>query len=442
MSVPCSVNVVSSGNRGGACCSSPLRVLDAFDATRQRRLLPRRTRGSQRTLTVCEAPPKRAQGAQHGQQLQQLSGGAQSQQQILGLVRQLGLAASCVGLCCSLLIGTPGVLLGEAGAKSKLDRDEIQTIELFKRNTPSVVYITNLAVRRDAFTLDFMEIPQGAGSGFIWDKQGHVVTNYHVVKGASDVQITLTGGKEYTAAVVGFDADKDVAVLKIENDGEDLRPVTVGGSGDLQVGQRVYAIGNPFGLDHTLTTGVISGTGREIASGINGRPISDVIQTDAAINPGNSGGPLLDSQGELIGINTAIYSPSGANSGVGFAIPVDLVRSSVEQILKFGKVVRPIVGISFAPDAAVEQLGVKGVLVLDAREGGPAFKAGLKGTSRDDYGRLVLGDIIVAFNGNPVKSASDLYRSLDKCRVGDTVALQVLRGSAKEDVKLTLEASS
>lgn len=355
-------------------------------------------------------------------------------------MQRLATTASCLGLCCTLLVGGPAD--AAQTRPRRLDRDEVQTVELFKKNTPSVVYITNLAVRRDAFTLDMLEIPQGAGSGFVWDKAGHVVTNYHVVKGASDVQVTMSGGKEYEAAVVGYDADKDIAVLLIDNDGEDLRPMDVGTSSDLLVGQRVYAIGNPFGLDHTLTMGVISGTGREINSGINGRPIQDVIQTDAAINPGNSGGPLLDSRGELIGINTAIYSPSGANTGVGFAIPVDIVRSSVEQIIRYGRVVRPVVGISFAPDAAVEQLGVRGVLVLDARKGGPAAKAGIKGTSRDDYGRLVLGDIIVAFNGAPVKTASDLYRNLDKCKVGETVGMQVLRGSGKEDVEVTLEASA
>ncbi|EIE22472.1 trypsin-like serine protease [Coccomyxa subellipsoidea C-169] len=330
-----------------------------------------------------------------------------------------------------------------AAMKSKLTQDEQLTVDLFKRNTPSVVFITNLAVRRDAFTLDMQEIPQGAGSGFVWDADGHVVTNFHVIKGASDLQVTLTDGDEYAAEVVGFDGDKDVAVLQLKlPDTEKLHPVKLGTSADLLVGQRVYAIGNPFGLDHTLTTGVISGTGREISSGNTGRPIEDVIQTDAAINPGNSGGPLLNSSGELIGVNTAIYSPSGANSGVGFAVPVDIINSSVTQIIKFGKVIRPILGISFAPDQSVEQLGVQGILVLDARETGPAGAAGVHGTKRDQNGRLVLGDIITGFNNMRVRNASDLYKALDKCGIGDEVDLEVLRDNSKIHMKITLGSSS
>jgi len=205
------------------------------------------------------------------------------------------------------------------------------------------------------------------------------------------------------------------------------------------VGQKVFAIGNPFGLDHTLTTGVISGLRREISSASTGRPIQDVIQTDAAINPGNSGGPLLDSSGNLIGINTAIYSPSGASSGVGFSIPVDTVSGIVEQIIKYGKVTRPVLGISFAPEQSVEQLGVSGVLVLDAPPNGPAGKAGLKATTRDTFGRLVLGDVITSMNGKKISNGSDLYKILDRCKVGDTVQLEVLRGDQKVGVDVTLE---
>ncbi|GFH24852.1 htrA-like protein [Haematococcus lacustris] len=192
-----------------------------------------------------------------------------------------------------------------------------------------------------------------------------------------------------------------------------------------QVGQRVYAIGNPFGLDHTLTTGVVSALGREMNSVVSGRPIQGVIQTDAAINPGNSGGPLLDSSGCVIGINTAIYSPSGTNTGVGFAVPADTVRSSVLQILAHGKVVRPVLGISLTPQQAVDALGLQGVM----------------GTTRDSYGRLVLGDIICAFNGKPMKTSSDLFRVLDESKVGDVVELEVLRGNATEHLSITLQAS-
>ncbi|XP_041006517.1 protease Do-like 1, chloroplastic [Juglans microcarpa x Juglans regia] len=321
----------------------------------------------------------------------------------------------------------------------KLQSDELATVRLFQENTPSVVYITNLAVRQDAFTLDVLEVPQGSGSGFVWDKNGHIVTNYHVIRGASDLKVTLADQTTYDAKVVGFDQDKDVAVLRVDAPKDKLRPVPIGISADLLVGQKVYAIGNPFGLDHTLTTGVISGLRREISSAATGRPIQDVIQTDAAINPGNSGGPLLDSSGNLIGINTAIYSPSGASSGVGFSIPVDTVGGIVDQLVRFGKVTRPILGIKFAPDQSVEQLGVSGVLVLDAPMNGPAGKAGLQPTKRDAYGRLILGDIITSVNGKKVTNGSDLYRILDQCKVGDTVTVEVLRGDHKEKIPVILE---
>jgi len=330
-----------------------------------------------------------------------------------------------------------------SAATTKLTQDELSTIKLFKRSTPGVVYITNIGLRRDAITFNELEVPQGAGSGFVWDKEGHIVTNFHVIKGATELSVTLTGGNDYKAKVIGTDEDKDVAVLLIDTNGKDmLKPLERGTSTGLEVGQRVYAVGNPFGLDHSLTTGVVSGTGREINSGSTGRPIQDVIQTDAAINPGNSGGPLLDSSGVVIGINTAIFSPSGANAGVGFALPIDVVQSSVQQILEFGRVIRPILGISFAPDQSVEQLGVSGVLVLDVKVDSPAQKAGLKGTERDSYGRLVLGDVINTIDNNPVKSGSDLYRALDRKRVGDHIVIGVKRGDAMVDVDVTLEASS
>lgn len=324
----------------------------------------------------------------------------------------------------------------------KLQSDELATVRLFQENTPSVVYITNLAVRQDAFTLDVLEVPQGSGSGFVWDNDGHVVTNYHVIRGASDLKVTLADQSTYDAKVVGFDQDKDVAVLRVDAPKDKLRPIPVGVSADLLVGQKVFAIGNPFGLDHTLTTGVISGLRREISSAATGRPIQDVIQTDAAINPGNSGGPLLDSSGSLIGINTAIYSPSGASSGVGFSIPVDTVSGIVDQLVRFGKVTRPILGIKFAPDQSVEQLGVSGVLVLDAPTNGPAGKAGLQPTKRDAYGRLILGDIITSVNGKKVTNGSDLYRILDQCKVGEQVTVEVLRGDHKEKIPVILESKA
>lgn len=347
----------------------------------------------------------------------------------------------------SVMISVATVNIDDANAyvvtpRRKLQTDELTTVNLFRENTPSVVYITNLAVRQDAFTLDVLEVPQGSGSGFIWDGKGHIVTNYHVIRGASDLRVTLGDQSVYEAKVIGYDQDKDVAVLGIDAPKDKLRPVPVGSSRDLLVGQKVYAIGNPFGLDHTLTTGVISGLGREINSAATGRPILDVIQTDAAINPGNSGGPLLDSSGFLIGINTAIYSPSGASAGVGFSIPVDTVSGIVDQLVKYGKITRPILGIRFAPDQSVEQLGFTGVLVLDAAPDGPAGKAGLRPTKRDAYGRLVLGDIITTVNGQKVNNGSDLYKILDRCKVGDKVMVEVLRGDQKENVLVTLEPKS
>lgn len=357
-------------------------------------------------------------------------------------VKPFLLLCTSVALSFSLFAASPAVESAAAFVVTtprKLQTDELATVRLFQENTPSVVYITNLAVRQDAFTLDVLEVPQGSGSGFVWDKQGHIVTNYHVIRGASDLRVTLADQSTYDAKVVGFDQDKDVAVLRIEAPKDKLRPIPVGVSADLLVGQKVFAIGNPFGLDHTLTTGVISGLRREISSAATGRPIQDVIQTDAAINPGNSGGPLLDSSGTLIGINTAIYSPSGASSGVGFSIPVDTVGGIVDQLVRFGKVTRPILGIKFAPDQSVEQLGVSGVLVLDAPPTGPAGKAGLQSTKRDGYGRLILGDIITSVNGTKVTNGSDLYRILDQCKVGDEVTVEVLRGDHKEKISVTLE---
>ncbi|XP_074312334.1 protease Do-like 1, chloroplastic isoform X2 [Silene latifolia] len=345
----------------------------------------------------------------------------------------------CTSLAVSLTLFVADVDAFVVTTPRKLQTDELATVRLFQENTPSVVYITNLATKQDMFTLDVFEVPQGSGSGFVWDKKGHIVTNYHVIRGASDLRVTLADQSTYEAKIVGYDQDKDVAVLAIDAPKDKLRPIPIGVSADLLVGQKVFAIGNPFGLDHTLTTGVISGLRREISSAATGRPIQDVIQTDAAINPGNSGGPLLDSSGSLIGINTAIYSPSGASSGVGFSIPVDTVGGIVDQIVKFGKVTRPILGIKFAPDQSVEQLGVSGVLVLDAPPEGPAGKAGLLPTKRDGYGRLVLGDIITSINGKKVSNGSDLYRILDSCKVGDKVIVEVLRGDHQEKIPVTLE---
>lgn len=318
--------------------------------------------------------------------------------------------------------------------------DELATIRLFAMASPSVVHITTHTLERDYFSLNVMEVPQGTGSGFVWDEKGHVVTNYHVIEGASGSQVALADHSTWPANLVGVAPDKDLAVLKIDAPADRLHPIPVGTSHDLQVGQTSLAIGNPFGLDQTLTTGVISALGREIASQ-TGRPIKDVIQTDAAINPGNSGGPLLDSQGKLVGMTTAIFSPSGAYAGIGFAIPVDTIRWGVPELIKHGKLIRPTLAISIAPDNVTDRLGIHGVLVLAVEKGSTAAAAGLRGSTRDVRGRVTWGDVIIQADDRPILSTDDLLDSLEQYRVGDEVTLTVQRGSVKQEIRVRLEAS-
>jgi len=368
-----------------------------------------------------------------------------SRSDLLNAAKALGLALLPLGLG-----------LQPAGAARALTQDENNVIRMFQRNKSSVVFITNLTLRRDAYTMNQMEIPQGAGSGIVWPSSSSsslssstsspaadgtiVVTNYHVVRGSNELMVKLNEGEEAPATIVGVDEDKDIAVLKLAAPIKGMRPVTLAQSADnLQVGQSAYAIGNPFGLDHTLTSGVISGLGREISSQATGRPITDVIQTDCSINPGNSGGPLLSSDGVVIGINTAIYSSTGMSGGVGFAINIDTVKNSVSQILSNGRVRKPLMGIQFAPDMSVEMLGIEGVLVISAKPGSPAEKAGVRGTERDDYGRLILGDIIIGVNGTPIKQSTDLFRLLNRKTVGDVLDLEILRGDEKVHVDVVLE---
>ncbi len=323
--------------------------------------------------------------------------------------------------------------------RARLLPSEVANIQLFERATGSVVHITNIATRQDWFTLDILKIPQGTGSGFIWDKQGHIVTNFHVIEGGHEFLVTLADQSTWKAKVTGYEADKDLAVLEIGAPRSKLTPIPLGRSKDLRVGQSVFAIGNPFGLDHTLTTGVISGLGREIQS-VTRRPIQDVIQTDAAINPGNSGGPLLDSAGRLIGVNTAIYSPSGTYIGIGFAVPVDTVNRIASQLIAYGRVIRPGLGITMVPDKTVQRLDMEGVVILEARPGSAAEKAGLRSTQRTRRGQIILGDVIIAIDGEPVTGSNDLYRILDHHDVGDEVTVTILRGSGKKKLKLTLQA--
>jgi len=323
--------------------------------------------------------------------------------------------------------------------RGDLAADEQATIALFEAASPSVVYITSLTRQRGLFSLNATEIPSGAGSGFVWDNDGHVVTNFHVVKDASAAQVTLSDNSTWDASLVGAAPDQDLVVLRIEAPADRLPPLAVGSSADLHVGQKVFAIGNPFGLDHTLTTGVISALGREITA-VTGRTIDGVIQTDAAINPGNSGGPLLDSAGRLVGMNTAIYSPSGGSAGIGFAVPVDTIRRIVPQLLNHGKVIRPGLGVQVANDNTARRLGLEGVLIVAVADGSAADAAGLRGTGRDPRGRLVLGDVIVDVAGEPVRSMNDLLDALEEHEVGDTVKLAVVRDGRRRSVDVELQA--
>ncbi|MBM3222759.1 MAG: trypsin-like serine protease [Candidatus Tectomicrobia bacterium] len=323
--------------------------------------------------------------------------------------------------------------------RGDLNTAERATMALFRQASPSVVYITTLARQRDFFSLNTLEIPQGSGSGFIWNQDGHIITNFHVIQGASGAKVTLADHSVWDAQLVGVAPDHDLAVLYIKAPSQQLKPLALGTSADLEVGQSVLAIGNPFGLDQTLTTGIISALGREI-NATTGRTISGVIQTDAAINPGNSGGPLLDSAGRLIGVNTAIYSPSGSSAGIGFAVPVDTVNRIVPQLIRQGEITRPGLGVRIGDDRVLRRLNLSGVLVIEVEKGSAADTAGLRGTRVDTRGGMVLGDIIVALDGNRIDSSNDLLNTLEKRTVGETVKLTIMRGEARQHVSVKLQA--
>lgn len=329
---------------------------------------------------------------------------------------------------------TPIQALGDVG----LNAQEQEVIAHFENLAPSVVYVTNIGHRRVGFSRDVTSIPQGTGSGFVWDKNGTILTNFHVIKGAQDVEVTLSDGTVWKAKPVGFEPEKDLAVIDIDAPPEKLYPIPVGRSANLKVGQSVLAIGNPFGFDHTLTTGVISGLDREIRSPAQ-RPIQGVIQTDAAINPGNSGGPLLDSQGRLIGMNTAIYSPSGAYAGIGFAVPVDTIGRMVPELLKYGKVTKPGLGVTIASPAVTQRLGLQGVLLMTVEDNGPAAKAGLRPTMRDNTGHVVLGDVLTKLDNQSLKDPDDVFRFLDHKQVGDKIKVEYLRENKVTTVEVVLE---
>ncbi len=333
-------------------------------------------------------------------------------------------------------------------ARGNLAEIEKTNIDIYERCSPSVVHVTNLAVAQSSpFSMDVRKVPRGTGSGFIWDEGGHIVTNFHVVQGAQDVQVTLSDHSTYAAQEVWAYREKDIAVIWIDVK-KKLRPIPIGTSHDLKVGQITYAIGNPFGLDQTLTTGIVSALGREITDEASDQPIQGVIQTSAAINPGNSGGPLLDSAGRLIGMNTAILSPSGTFAGIGFAVPVDDINQVVPQLIRHGKVVHPSLGVQFAPDEWARQKFEidTGALILKVLPNSPAAQAGLRSTLRRGA-HIIVGDVVVAINGQAVKDSADVQSILDKSQVGDTVTVTVVRdyGSddqQKLDVKVQLQAGT
>ncbi len=323
-----------------------------------------------------------------------------------------------------------------------LAADEKATIELFKAASPSVVHVTNLLEQRNFGSLNVQQVPRGTGTGFVWDTDGHIVTNYHVVQGANVMRVVFQDGAAYESRdIVGY-PDKDIAVIRIAASRDRLPPIAIGSSHDLQVGQKTFAIGNPFGLDQTLTTGIVSALGREIDS-VTERPIRGVIQTSAAINPGNSGGPLLDSRGRLIGMNTSILSPSGAFAGIGFAIPVDDINQVVPQLINHGKVVRPRLGVQIAAKQDAEKFGVtEGALIWSVTPGSPAEKAELHGMSQDAQGTIHTGDVIVSLNGQTVQKANDLFSILEKFKPGDTIRIGYLRAAQHKEAQATLDSAT
>jgi S1-C subfamily serine protease len=325
--------------------------------------------------------------------------------------------------------------------RGDLAADELATIEVFERVSPSVVFITTRQRVVNMWTRNVTSVRRGSGSGFFWDDLGHIVTNNHVIEGASEAIVSLNDGRSYRAGLVGRSPEHDLAVLRINVPFDRRPPVPIGTSSDLRVGQTVFAIGNPFGLDYSLSSGLVSALDRSINDD-EGRTIEHLIQTDAAINPGNSGGPLLDSAGRLIGINTAIYSPSGAYAGIGFAVPVDTVNRVVPQLIAEGRYVRPGLGIGVDENLnrlINRELGVDGVAVLRVESGSASDRAGLQAFSADGEGGLVLGDVILAINDQVVDSVTKLLSVLDDHSIGEVVTLTVWRRGAKQQIQATLD---
>ena len=329
-------------------------------------------------------------------------------------------------------------------ARGDLAADEKSTIALFEQSRASVVFISTRQRVQDFWTRNVFSVPAGTGSGFIWDDTGHVVTNFHVIQGASEATVRLADGRDYRAGLVGVSPSHDIAVLRIGVGFKPPPPVPLGTSADLRVGQKVFAIGNPFGLDWTLTTGIISALDRSLPTE-SGPTIDHLIQTDAAINPGNSGGPLLDSAGRLIGITTAIFSPSGASAGIGFAVPVDTVNRVVPQIIRDGRYIRPTLGVEL-DDGLNRRLSAmlqtEGVFVLRVQPGSAAEQAGLVAARLAPDGNFIPGDVIVGLEQRPVTGVGELLGWIDDYKVGDTVRLTVLREGVRTEIPVTLQPGS
>ncbi|MGD2167865.1 MAG: trypsin-like peptidase domain-containing protein [Gammaproteobacteria bacterium] len=328
--------------------------------------------------------------------------------------------------------------------RGPLQRAELTTVEVFRQSSPSVVFITTVEHVRDFFTRNVMRVPRGSGSGFVWDEAGHIVTNYHVIRGAQEAQVRLADQRSYSARLVGASPEHDLAVLRIEVAENVPRPLPLGTSADLQVGQSVLAIGNPFGFDHTLTTGIVSALDRSIDND-RGGVIEHLIQTDAAINPGNSGGPLLDSAGRLIGVNTVIYSPSGAYAGLGFAVPVDTINRVVPRLIAYGRYIRPVLGISGSDAIAarlLESLGITGVPVLSVAADSPARRAGLRPARVSVGGSVVLGDVILAIDGQATPGLEALTSILDEYEIGDEVELELWRNGERIELMVALAGAA
>ncbi|KAF3338210.1 protease Do-like 8 [Carex littledalei] len=356
----------------------------------------------------------------------------------------------------ALALGDPTVKIEDVTPQilpfGALFPSEERIVQLFETNTYAVVNIFDVTLRPQLNVTGVVEIPEGNGSGVVWDNSGHIVTNYHVIGSAlsrnpkpgeivARVNILASEGvqKNFEGKLIGADRAKDLAVIKVDAPLDILRPIKVGKSSDLKVGQQCLAIGNPFGFDHTLTVGVISGLNRDIFSK-TGVTIGGGIQTDAAINPGNSGGPMLDSKGNMIGINTAIFTQTGTSAGVGFAIPSSTVLKIVPQLIQLGRVVRAGLDIEIAPDLVANQLNVRnGALVLLVPANSQGAKAGLVPTKRGFAGNIILGDIITSMDNKPIRSKSDLLKTLDDYKVGDSVKLKLRRENQDLEINVVLE---